>query len=183
MTCAADGAGHPEGMILNRYADRARRMLFTPARPAPAGRFVRLAAALAVAYMLMYTGLKLYMAARGEIGMPGSPAPEAVQARFEHPAAAQAGNALLGVVAAAVVAATVTRWGGRIPRWAVLGALALGLLLQALGMAVTLGRQGLDVLSGDWAAAADGLGGAAQLTAWCVVIVSYHRRTRAESVR
>ncbi|MFG2981789.1 hypothetical protein ACGFYQ_11120 [Streptomyces sp. NPDC048258] len=166
-------------MTVERYADQARRTLFAPARPAPAGRFVWLAAGLAVAFMLVYSGIKVYMAARGEIGMPGHPAPESVQARFEHPALAQAGNAFLGAVAAAVAAATVTRWGALIPRWMVLGALAVALVMQALGAVITLRREGLDPVSGGWGIVADGVAPAAQLAAWGVVGVSYFLRTRA----
>ncbi|MEU9303815.1 hypothetical protein [Streptomyces sp. NPDC048269] len=166
-------------MTVERYAHLARRKLFAPARPAPAGRFVWLAAGLAVASMLVYSGLKVYMAARGEIGMPGHPAPEAVQARFEHPALAQAGNALLGALAAGVALATVTRRGAGIPRWMLLGALAVALVMQALGVVITLRREGLDPASGGWGVVADGVASAAQLAAWCVVGVSYFLRTRA----
>ncbi|WP_329382608.1 DUF3995 domain-containing protein [Streptomyces sp. NBC_01351] len=138
----------------------------------PPGRGVRVAGWLAAGGMLVYAGLKVYMALRGEIGMPGSPAPPEVQARFEHPALAQAGNAALGVGAAAVAWAAVARWGARIPRWLLLGALALAVVMQLAGAVVTVARGGPGMSLSDWAMSG------VQLAAWCVVTVSYAARTR-----
>ncbi|MEV7519201.1 hypothetical protein [Streptomyces sp. NPDC091371] len=139
----------------------------------PAGRGVRVAAWVAGGGMLVYAGLKVYMALRGQIGMPGSPAPPEVQARFEHPALAQAGNAVLGAGAAVVVWAAVARWGARIPRWALLGALALAVAMQLAGAVATVARAGGGASPLDWA-----LSGV-QLAAWGVVTVSYAARTRS----
>ncbi|AJT66387.3 hypothetical protein T261_4748 [Streptomyces lydicus] len=155
-----------------------RRKLLRPARPAPAGPFVRLAVGLSVAEMLVYTAQKVYMTARGEVGMPGHPAPASVQAQFEHPALAQAGNASLGVITALVALATVTRWGSRIPRWMLLGALTLALVMQSLGAVITIQRAGLDLAHPGWGAAWEVLSGGVQIVAWCVTVVSYGQRTR-----
>ncbi|MFE1771519.1 hypothetical protein [Streptomyces sp. NPDC059008] len=165
-------------MTLDMCGGLFRRKLLRPARPVPAGLFVRLAACVAVAEMLVYTAQKVYMAMRGETGMPGHPAPAAVQAQFAHAGLAQAGNAALGVLAALVALASVTRWGARIPRWALCCALALALVMLSLGAVATIGRT-------DFAWDRLGRGGVlgcvregAQFGAWLVVTVSYGLRTR-----
>ncbi|MFG2289735.1 hypothetical protein ACGFOU_27140 [Streptomyces sp. NPDC048595] len=155
-----------------------RRKLLGPARPVPAGLFVRLATYLAVLEMLVYIAQKVYMAGRGEIGMPGHPAPDSVQARFAHAGLAQAANAALGALAATVALATVTRWGARIPRWALCCALVLALVMLSLGAVATLGRP--DVVGGrlGWSGVWESLREGGQLGAWLVVAVSYGLRTR-----
>ncbi|MEU9120959.1 DUF3995 domain-containing protein [Streptomyces sp. NPDC048506] len=160
-----------------------RRTVFRPARPAPAGLVVRLAVGLATAGMLVYAGQKVYMAVRGEIGMPGSPAPDSVQAQFTDAAFAQAVNASLGVVAALVASATVMRWGSRIPRWMLLCALALAFVMQSLGAAITVRRAGLGPAHLGGGAVLDVLWGGSQLAAWLVLTVSYFARTRRTGIR
>ncbi|MEV5239531.1 hypothetical protein AB0K89_10525 [Streptomyces cinnamoneus] len=158
--------------------DLIRHTLFRPARPAPAGRGVRVAVWLTVAGSLVYTGQKMYMAAHGEIGMPGHPAPADVQAQFEHPRLAQAGNAALGLVAALVAWSTIARWGARIPRWALLCALTLTAVLQVLGALITVQRADLDPAHLGWGSAYEAVAGGVGLAAWIVVLVSYVLRSR-----
>ncbi|GHC39888.1 hypothetical protein GCM10010507_12330 [Streptomyces cinnamoneus] len=133
---------------------------------------------LTVAGSLVYAGQKVYMAARGEIGMPGHPAPAHVQAQFEHPGWAQAGNAALGIVAALVPWSTITHWGARIPRWALLCALALATVLQLLGGLITLQRADLDLAHLGWGSAYEAVAGGVGIAAWIVVLVSYCLRSR-----
>ncbi|WP_181923478.1 DUF3995 domain-containing protein [Streptomyces inhibens] len=164
-------------MTVDVYVARIRRQLLRPARPEPAGLFVQLAVGLAIAEMLVYAVQKVYMAARGEVGMPGHPAPDSVQAQFEHAAFAQAANASLGVVAALVALATVTRWGSRIPRWTLLSALTLTLVMQSLGAAITLRRTDFDLAHLGGSAVFETLSGGVQIAAWLVVAMSYYVRT------
>ncbi|GHG81114.1 hypothetical protein [Streptomyces griseocarneus] len=155
-----------------------RRTLLRPARPVPARLRVRLAAWVSVAGSLVYVGEKMYMAAHGQIGMPGHPAPASVQAQFEHPGLAQAGNASLGIVAALVAWATVARWGGRIPRWMLMSALTLTAVTQSLGAVVTVWRADFGSVGPGWRAVYETVSGSAGLLAWAVVAVSYWLRTR-----
>ena len=56
------------------------------------------------------------MAARGELGVPGHPAPPEADERFTGDvAAAQLGNAAFGPVTVALALALVQRWGRRVP--------------------------------------------------------------------
>ncbi|MFI6765293.1 hypothetical protein [Streptomyces sp. NPDC050355] len=165
-------------MTLDVCGGLIRRKLLGPARPVPAGLFVRLAAYLAVLEMLVYTVQKVYMAGRGEIGMPGHPAPESVQAQFAHAGLAQAANAALGALAATVALATVTRWGARIPRWVLCCALTLALVMLSLGAVATIGRPDFGWGHLGWSGVLGSLREAVQLGAWLVVAVSYGLRTR-----
>ncbi|MEU3778507.1 hypothetical protein AB0F11_35965 [Streptomyces sp. NPDC032472] len=166
-------------MTVDAYAlaGRIRRRLLRPARPAPAGPLVRLAAAVTVAAMLVYAVSKVYMALRGEVGMPGSPAPTSVQARFAHPAAAQAANALLGAAAGAAAWATVSRRGARLPRWTVLCAAVPACAMAALGAAVTLVGPQSGLGRSGWGVVIDAVWGGVQVAAWLVLVVSYAVRT------
>ncbi|BDM69561.1 hypothetical protein HEK616_30480 [Streptomyces nigrescens] len=155
-----------------------RRTLLRPARPAPAGIRVRVAVWLTVACSLVYVGQKVYMAARGEVGMPGHPAPAPVQAQFAHPGWAQAGNASLGLLAALVAWATTARWAARIPRWALLCALAPTVVLQSLGAAITIQRADLDLAHLGWGPVDEVVMGSVGIAAWIVVAVSYVLRSR-----
>ncbi|MEU9497431.1 hypothetical protein [Streptomyces sp. NPDC048196] len=156
----------------------ARRILLRPARPAPAGPRVRVAVWLTVAGSLVYVGQKAYMAARGEVGMPGHPAPAEVQAQFAHPGLAQAGNASLGLLAVVVAWATIARWGARIPRWALLCALALAAVLQSLGAVITVQRTDFDMVRLGWGPVYEAVMGSVGIAAWVVVTVSYFLRSR-----
>ncbi len=170
-------------MTVDVYVGRIRRRLSGPARATPAGPFVRLAAGLAVLGLLVYVVSKVYMTMRGEVGMPGSPAPESVQAQFEHPALAQAGNALLGVAAGAVAWATVARWGARIPRWMLLCAVVPAFVMQALGAAVSLVGPRSGLARSGRGVVLDVVWGEVQLAAWLVLAVSYWARTRKQPLR
>ncbi|TJZ57134.1 hypothetical protein FCH28_06645 [Streptomyces piniterrae] len=169
-------------MTVETYATLIRRKLLTPAGPVPARPFVRLAAGLAIVEMLVYTAQKVYMAARGEVGMPGHPAPAAVQAQFEHAGLAQAGNASLGLIAALVALATVTRWGSRIPRWMLLCAVSLASVMQSLGAVIMIQRADLDLAHLDGSAAFEVVSGGVQIAAWLVVATSYYVRSRPARV-
>lgn len=155
-----------------------RRLLLRPGRPAPAGVRVRVAVWLTVAGSLVYVGQKVYMAARGEIGMPGHPAPAHVQAQFAHPGWAQAGNATLGLLEVLVAWATIARWGARIPRWALLCALALTAALQSLGAVITIQRADFDLADLGWGPVYEAVTGSVGIAAWIVVTVSYVLRSR-----
>lgn len=141
----------------------------SPARPAPAGIVARTAAWVAVATAIVYAGQKVYMAAIGKIGMPGHLAPESVQAQFQHPGLAQAGNAAIGLLAGALALATITRWGARIPRWMLRTALLVTLTMLTMGAAITVYRAELlfEVVLA-----------LTQTAAWFVAVGSYHLRSR-----
>ncbi len=156
----------------------ARRILLRPARPAPAGPRARVAVWLTVTGSLVYVGQKLYMAARGEVGMPGHPAPAEVQAQFAHPGLAQAGNASLGLLAVGVAWATTARWGARIPRWALLCALALAAVLQSLGAVIMIQRTDFGLAHLGWGPVYEAVTGSVGIAAWSVVAVSYFLRSR-----
>ncbi|MFF4284498.1 hypothetical protein ACFY0R_04135 [Streptomyces sp. NPDC001633] len=156
----------------------ARRILLRPARPAPAGPRVRIAVWLTVTGSLVYVGQKVYMAARGEVGMPGHPAPAEVQAQFAHPGLAQAGNASLGLLAVVVAWATTARWGARIPRWALLCALALAAVLQSLGAVIMIRRTDFGLAHLGWGPVYEAVTGSVGIAAWIVVAVSYFLRSR-----
>ncbi|MGI5350036.1 hypothetical protein ACQEU8_17900 [Streptomyces sp. CA-250714] len=155
-----------------------RHKLLRPARPAPAGPLVRLAAWLTVAGSLAYVGQKLYMASRGEVGMPGHPASAQVQAQFEHPGLAQAGNATLGLVAALVAWATIAAWGARVPRWALLCALFPAAVTESLGAALIVQRAALDLEHLDWYPCYETLSGSIAIASWLTVALSYTLRSR-----
>lgn len=94
----------------------------------------------AAASALGYSAMKVYMAAKGQIGLPGFPASEAETARHDSPAADQLGNAALGLVGAALALATVQRWGRVVPRWLLLVGLAVASALEGFGAAVLVAR-------------------------------------------
>lgn len=94
----------------------------------------------AAASALGYSAMKVYMAAKGQIGLPGFPASAAETATHDHPAADQLGNAALGVVSAALALATVQRWGRIVPRWILLLALTSASALEGVGAAVLVAR-------------------------------------------
>ncbi|WP_310722983.1 hypothetical protein [Streptomyces sp. N2A] len=144
----------------------------------PAGTRVRVAVWLTVAGSLVYVGQKVYMAMRGEVGMPGHPAPAQVQAQFAHPGLAQAGNASLGLLAVLVAWATIARWGGRLPRWALLCALAPTAVLQSLGAVITIRRTDFDLAHLGWGPVYEAVTGSVGIAAWVVVAMSHFLRSR-----
>jgi len=133
---------------------------------------------VAATALLLYAGQKAYMAVRGEIGMPASPAPDWVQAQHQHPALEQAGNAALGVMTAMLALATITRWGSRIPRWLLLRSLAVASVLLSMGAAVDIWRMGRDPDNPTATAVLEAAWTVVQIAAWFVVVFSYALRTR-----
>ncbi|WP_282105823.1 MULTISPECIES: DUF3995 domain-containing protein [unclassified Crossiella] len=97
------------------------------------GRWERWAVFVVAAQMLFYAGEKVYMAAVGQVGLPGMVAPDSVQAQYSQTWLLQLGNAGLGVVAAGIVLATLRRWGP-VARWVLLGALVVTLGAMAAGV-------------------------------------------------
>jgi hypothetical protein len=79
-------------------------------------RGTRWAGFAAAILALEYAVAKIVMAARGELGLPGHPAPPEAYERFSGDVvAAQLGNAALGLLTAALALALVQRWGRRVP--------------------------------------------------------------------
>ncbi|WP_106584753.1 hypothetical protein [Murinocardiopsis flavida] len=99
---------------------------------------VRAAGWTAAGYWLVYTVGKVYMASRGEIGMPGRPAPPEAYADIADPALAQLGNAALGLAAAGLALAAILPAARGIPRPVLLGALTIGAVFTVLGLTATL---------------------------------------------
>lgn len=95
------------------------------------GRWVPWATAAAA---LGYTAMKLTLAARGELGLPGFPAPARPGV---DPFGAQLGNAALGLLGAALAVGAARRWG---PPLLLALALAAATLVEAAGAAVLVAR-------------------------------------------
>ena len=123
------------------------------------------------------------MAGRGELGVPGHPAPPEAYERFSGDvAAAQLGNAAVGLVSVLVALALVQRWGRRIPA-AVLAAGAGAALLGGLAglVVVAASLTGLREDHGQWGIDSLVLG-AAPLAAWFVLTAAAVRAARAEGL-
>jgi hypothetical protein len=121
------------------------------------------------------------MAAQGELGVVGHPAPREVTERFGGDVvAAQLGNAALGVVAAAVALALVHRAGRSVPA-VVLAAGALGALLSGVAgvLVVASSLAGLREDHGQWGVDSLVLG-VVPIAAWAVLVRSALRAVRAE---
>ena len=146
--------------------------------PATAGTLARAAAYVAATGWFGYAVQKVYMAAIGKIGMPGSVAPEHVQVQYDHPSLAQAGNAALGVFTAIVVLATVQRWARWIPARVLLTVLAAASVPVVAGVVITLTRLPASANGVAWWEVLDGLLYGLQVVAWLVVVATYARRTR-----
>lgn len=126
-----------------------------------------------------YAASKVVMATRGELGVVGHPAPrEATESFSGSVVVAQLGNAVLGLLTAAVALALVQRWGRRVPR-AVLAAGAAGSLVGGVAGAVVVGASvtGLREDHGQWGVDSLILG-AAPLVAWAVLAVAALRAVR-----
>ncbi|MDA0173493.1 DUF3995 domain-containing protein [Solirubrobacter taibaiensis] len=88
-----------------------------------------IAGTVAALFSLEYVVGKTIMAARGELGMPGHPAPPEATEQFTGDiATAQLGNAALGLVTLVLALAFAQRWGRRVPR----PVLAVGAVLSVL---------------------------------------------------
>ncbi|MGW1373543.1 hypothetical protein ACWD6P_04590 [Streptomyces sp. NPDC002446] len=112
-------------------------------------RTQRLSAVIACAGALAYTASKVDLALKGELGMPGFPAPSKSYVGFGDVTAAQLGNAGLGLAMAVVallllrpIANPFFRWGSVVVSWAgiaMVGAGVVGFGARAAGVAPFLG--------------------------------------------
>lgn len=98
-------------------------------------RFHRLLTTLACAGAAAYTISKVHLAVRGEIGMPGFPAPPESYEQIADPTGAQLGNAGLGVVLLLLTAALLRPPAHTVTRRLLLGANWLGILMVGAGVA------------------------------------------------
>jgi len=147
---------------------------------APAPRWAGYTAAL---FAFEYVVAKVIMAGRGELGVPGHPAPPEASERFSSDVvAAQFGNAAVGLVSVLVALALVQRWGRRIPT-AVLAAGAAASLLGGIAglVVVSTSLTGLREDHGQWGIDSLILG-AAPLAAWFVLTATAVRSARAEGL-
>jgi hypothetical protein len=141
--------------------------------PAP-----RWAGWIAALFGLQHAIGKVVMAVRGELGVPGHPAPpEAYEGFTGDVVLAQLGNAALAAGSVLVALALVQPWGRRVPRPVLaLGAAgALGGGLAGFGV-VAASLAGLREDHGQWGLDSLLLGAAA-LPAWAVLTVSAVRAT------
>jgi Protein of unknown function (DUF3995) len=132
---------------------------------------------------LEYAVAKTVMAARGELGLPGHPAPPEAYERFSGDVvAAQLGNAALGLLLTALALALVQRWGRRVPA-AVLAAGAVVALVSGIAGAVVVvtSLTGLREDHGQWGIDSLVLG-VASLVVWLVLTVAALRAARAEGL-
>ena len=124
----------------------------------------------AALFGLEYAVAKAVMAARGELGVPGHPAPPEAAARFDGDiVTAQLGNATLGVVTAVLALAFVMHWGRRIPALLLAAAAGAALIGGIAGVAVVvMSLTGLREDHGQWGIDSLVLG-VAPLAAWAVL--------------
>ncbi|MEU9126193.1 hypothetical protein AB0C96_41400 [Streptomyces sp. NPDC048506] len=109
----------------------------------------QIAAVVACAGALAYTVSKVELALKGELGMPGFPAPPKSYVGFGDVTAAQLGNAGLGLSMAVIallllrpIANPFFRWGTVVVSWvgiAMVGAGVVGFGARAMGVAPSLG--------------------------------------------
>jgi hypothetical protein len=112
----------------------------------------------AAAFGLEYAASKIVMAARGELGVVGHPAPRVVTASFDGDVvAAQLGNAALGLAGVAIALALAHDWRRRFPAWLLatgaVGSLAAGIAgacvvaASLTGLREDHGQWGIDSLA------------------------------------
>jgi len=91
----------------------------------------------AALFGLLYAVSKIVMAARGELGGLGHPAPRERYERFSGDVvAAQLGNAALGLLTAVIALALVQRWGRRVPAAVLAAGAAVALVSGIAGLVV-----------------------------------------------
>jgi hypothetical protein len=141
--------------------------------PAP-----RWAGWIAALFGLQYAVGKVVMAARGELGVPGHPAPPEAYERFTGDVAlAQLGNATLAVASAVVALALVHPFGRRVPRPVLAAGAAGALAAGAAGLGVVAASlTGLREDHGQWGLDSLVLG-LIPLPAWAVLAVAAVRTT------
>jgi hypothetical protein len=130
---------------------------------------------------LEYAVSKTVMAARGQLGMPGHPAPPEAYERFSGDVvAAQLGMVPVGFVSVAIALALVQRWGRRIPA-AVLAAGAIAALAGVIAGAVvvTSSLTGLREDHGQWGLDSLALG-LAPVLPWLILTLAAVRAARTE---
>ena len=154
------------------------------AQPQRAPRWAGYGAAL---FGLYYAISKIVMAARGELGGLGHPAPPERYERFSGDiVTAQLGNAALGLLTAAIALALVQRWGRRVPAAVLAAGAAVALVSGIAGLVVVAtSLTGLRKDHGQWGIDSpyDMLSlvlGLASLAAWLVLTVAAVRAARAE---
>ncbi|MFG2874753.1 hypothetical protein ACGFYU_07040 [Streptomyces sp. NPDC048337] len=140
-----------------------------------------ISALVACAGALAYTVGKIDLARKGEIGMPGFPAPPEAYAGIADVQAAQLGNAGLGLLMAVTAllllrlpAARFLRWGAVAVSWAgilMVGAGVIGFAARATGLAPSLGAVPPDMATAVVALAV----GALWVAAWSVATVGAMR--------
>jgi hypothetical protein len=132
---------------------------------------------------LEYSISKIIMAARGELGLPGHPAPPEAYERFSGDVVvAQLGNAGLGLLGVAVALALVQRWGRRLPAAVLAAGATLALVSGIAGAAVLVPSvTGLREDHGQWGIDSLVLG-VASLVAWLVLSVAAVRAAGAEGL-
>ncbi|MFC9292846.1 hypothetical protein ACFTWH_29945 [Streptomyces sp. NPDC057011] len=147
-------------------------------------RTQRIAALTACAGALAYTVSKVDLARKGELGMPGFPAPPEAYAGIADVQAAQLGNAGLGLLMAVTAllllgpsAPRFLRWGAVAVSWAgivMVGAGVVGFGARAAGVAPSLGAVPPDTATAVVALAV----GALWVAGWSVATVGAMRAAR-----
>ena len=146
-------------------------------------RAPRWAGYTAALFGLEYVVAKVIMAGRGELGVPGHPAPPEAYERFTGDVvAAQLGNAAVGLVTVALTLALVQGWGRRLPAAALAAGAGAALLAGISGcLVVAASLTGLREDHGQWGVDSLVLG-AAPLAAWFVLTLAAARAAHAEGV-
>jgi hypothetical protein len=104
-------------------------------RQGPGVRNGTIAAIIAFACTAIYSGMKVVMARRGELGLPGFPAKASSYAGRDTISQDEWMLAALGLAAAGVALATLLSWTARVPRWIVAAAVWVAGISQAAGAA------------------------------------------------
>jgi Protein of unknown function (DUF3995) len=129
-----------------------------------------------------YAVAKTVMAVRGELGLPGHPAPREAYEGVADVAAAQFASAALGLVPVAVALALVQPWGRRVPAPVLAaGAVAALVGVSAGAAVVATSLAGLREDHGQWGLDSLLLG-AAPVVSWLVLTAAALREARAEGL-
>jgi hypothetical protein len=104
-------------------------------RPRPVMQTGTIAAIIAFACTAIYSGMKVVMARRGELGLPGFPAKASSYVGRDNISQDEWMLAALGFAATGVALATLVPWTARVPRWIVATAVWVAGISQAAGAA------------------------------------------------